>query len=174
MKSAILNGVLLSILITFAFFPTSILSDQPKEKMDIFAGYFAREGNNESPSVATQHNIYIKLFENQWIVMLYVPLEIAENLKPTSIDKALEEAKKKTNTSAYIRDTFGILEERAIATIEKYGYIEDTIVFECNSLAPCTIKLKDGYLEFIKPGIINEHIIKYNHVIDHLLHESSE
>lgn len=161
MKRTILKVIMPSLLIVLMSFPTAVLSD---DKMDIFAGYFSREGNNNSPSEATKHNIYIKFFENQWIVMLYIPLPGASNVDSAAIDKAMIEAKSQTNTSAYIRDKFGHLEDRAIATIEKYGHIEDTIVFECNSLSPCSITLKDGYLEMMKPGIINEHIIKYNYV----------
>ena len=98
--------------------------------------------------------------------MLYVPLPYATSVEPAAINKALEQAKKQTTGSAYIRDKFGQFDELATAQIEKYGYQEDRLIFECGSLAPCTIKLGDGYLELIKPGIINEHIIRYNHVID--------
>ena len=151
-------------LVTMAVFPGRILSEQQTSKMDFFAGHFAREGNNDSPSRTINNNIYIKFFENQWITTLYVPQPYAATVEPATITQALEQAKKQTTSSAYIRGKFGVLEERAIVRVEKFGYIEDRIIFECGSLAPCTIKLADGYLELIKPGVINEHIIKYNHV----------
>ncbi len=65
-----------------------------------------------------------------------------------------------------MRGTFGQLTEKATAQVEKYGYVEDKIIYECGSLAPCSIKLYDDYLELIKPGVINEHIIKFNHVVE--------
>jgi hypothetical protein len=65
-----------------------------------------------------------------------------------------------------VRGTYGQLTEPATAEVEKYGYMEDRIIYECGSLAPCTIKLYDGYLELIKPGVINEHIIKFNHIVN--------
>ncbi len=136
------------------------------EKMDIFAGHFSREGNDQSPAKNTEHNIYIKFFEDQWVATLYIPFQYSRSLDSTTIDKALTEARKQTDSPAYIRDTFGHLQERAIATIEKFGYAEDRILFECNSVSPCSVELKDGFLELIKPGMINEHIIKYNHVTD--------
>lgn len=151
-------------LAAIAVFPGVILSEQQTNKMDIYEGHFAREGNNESPSRTINNNIYIKFFENQWIATLYVPQPYAATVEPATITQALEQAKKQTTSSAYIRGKFGQLKERAIVRVEKFGYIEDRIIFECGSLAPCTIKLADGYLDLIKPGVINEHIIKYNHV----------
>ncbi len=165
MKAIFKNSALLFTLSIFIALPNTAISEQPSDKMDVYSGHFSREGNYGSPAKTTNSNIFIKLFENQWIVMLYVPLSSSDPLDPAMITKALEDAKKQaSSTSAYIRDTFGQLEEKAIATVEKFGFIADEIVFECNSLAPCTIKLKDNYLELVKPGIINEHIIKYNHV----------
>ncbi len=69
-----------------------------------------------------------------------------------------------TTVAAYLKGTFGQLSELATVNIERYGYLEDRIVFECGSLAPCTIKLAEGYLDLIKPGIINEHIIRFNYI----------
>ena len=87
-------------------------------------------------------------------------------MNSSAINKVFEEGKKQTSSSAYLRGTFGHLSEPATLHIEKFGYLEDRLVFECGSLAPCTIRLSDDYLELIKPGVINEHIIKYNHVVD--------
>ena len=134
--------------------------------MDMYAGHFSREGNNQSPAVTINSNIYIKLYENQWIGLLYVPYPYAKTVSPQAISKVFENAKKKTAGSAYLRGTFGQLTENATIQIEKFGYLEDRLVFECGSLSPCTIKLYDDFLELIKPGVINEHIIKYNHIVE--------
>jgi hypothetical protein len=134
--------------------------------MDMYAGHFSREGNNQSPSETTNNNIYIKIYENQWVGLLYVPYPYARTVSAPAITKVFENAKKKTAGSAYLRGTFGQLAENATIQIEKFGYLEDRLVFECGSLSPCTIKLHEDFLELIKPGIINEHIIKYNHVLE--------
>ncbi len=132
--------------------------------MDIASGYFSRDGNNLSPSKASNHNIYIKIYENQWVGMLYVPYPYASSVKAGTIAEVFDIAKAKTSSSAYLRGKFDRLDELATIQIEKFGYLEDQLVFECGSLAPCTIKLYDDYLELVKPGMINEHIIRYNHV----------
>ncbi len=98
--------------------------------------------------------------------MLYVPYPYASTVSPSTITQVFENAKKQTSGSAYLRGTFGQLAENATIQIEKFGYLEDQLVFECGSLSPCTIKLHDDYLELVKPGIINEHIIKYNHIVE--------
>ena len=164
MNKVIFKSFLLSILTAIAVVPETIQAEQQTGEMDIHAGHFSREGNNASPSRTTHSNIYIKLFKDQWIVTLHVPYPSATSVTPDAIDGAFDQIRKQTTTRAYVRGTFGHLPEKATAQVEKYGYIEDKIIYECGSLAPCSIKLYDDYLELIKPGVINEHIIKYDHV----------
>jgi len=164
MKNNFIRQSLIAALAVFAVIPGLALSAQT-EKADITAGHFAREGNNASPTKTTNNNIYIKFFDNQWIAMMHIPQPYASTVDAESITKAFEQARKQTTSSAYLRGTFGHLQEAATVQIEKYGYIQDRIMFECGSLTPCTIVLADGYLELIKPGVINEHIIKYNHIV---------
>lgn len=166
MKKVMFKSALLSILTAIAVFPGALLAEQQANKMDIHAGHFSREGNNASPSRTTKNNIYIKLYKDQWIVTLHIPYPSATTVEPATVDKVFEQIKKQATTRAYIRGTFGQLAEAATAQVEKYGYIEDKIIYECGSLAPCSIKPGDGYLNLMKPGIINEHIIKFNHVVD--------
>jgi len=165
MKKLALDSILLSILTVIAVFPVTVPAEQQSDKMDIHAGHFSREGNNASPSRTTHSNIYIKLFKDQWIVTLHVPYPSATSVTADAIDRVFEQIKKQTTTRAYVRGTFGELPEKATAQVEKYGYIEDKIIYECGSLAPCSIMLYDDYLELIKPGVINEHIIKFNHIV---------
>ncbi len=128
------------------------------------SGYYSREGNNGSPAKAAGNNIYIRFFADRWLGMLFLPYPYAESVEETTISRVFDAARAKTSGSAYLRGTFGELEEKATLHLERYGYLEDRIIFECGSLAPCTIRLGDGYLELIKPGVINEHIIRYLHV----------
>ena len=132
---------------------------------EILDGHYAREGNGESPAKAAGNNIYLKFFPDRWVGMLYVPFAEAANIDAGSVTRALDNARRQTGTASYLRGKFGELPALATAQIERYGYIEETIVFECGALAPCTIRLGDGYLELIRPGVITEHIVRYNHVL---------
>jgi len=167
MKNILLTLILAHALTMSVALPGIAHAQQSAEKTNMFSGHYSREGNNGSPANAINSNIYMKLFADQRVAMLYVPLPYATKVESAAITKALEQAVKMTTGSAYIRDKFGQLTELATVQIEKYGYMEDRLIFECGSLAPCTIKLGDGFLELIKPGVINEHIIRYDHVIDH-------
>jgi hypothetical protein len=134
----------------------------------IFDGYYAREGNNGTPSRTLHHNVYMKLYADegqQWVALLHIPLPYASSVNEAVIPGIFKNIRKQINSSAFVRDTFGYLEEKATVQFERFGYMQDKIIFECGSLAPCTIKPADGYLELIKPGMINEHIIKYNHIV---------
>jgi len=142
---------------------------QPSDyKEDIFSGYYARVGNNGSPSRTLHHNVYIKLYSNngkQWVALLHIPLPYASTIDEAIIPKIFKEIHKQLHSSVFVRDTFGYLDEKATVQFERFGYMKDKIIFECGSLSPCTIKPADGYLELIKPGMITEHIIKYDHII---------
>ena len=158
-------SILFSMLITLPGISHAL---QATDNKSIFEGYYSREGNGGSPSRTHHHNIYMKLYTNngkQWVALLHIPQPYANTVDPAVIPKIFEKIGKQLSVSSYVRDTFGHLEEKATVQFEHFGYMQDKIIFECGSLAPCTIKPADGYLELIKPGMINEHIIKYDHIV---------
>jgi hypothetical protein len=156
---------LLCLLLTGLVFPTTVLPAQQSVLKEDLSGHYARDGNNGSPSETAGNNIYIKFFEDRWLGMMFIPYPYAIEVEAPVVTEVFNAAKQTTKSSAYVRGKFDQLDENATVHIERYGYLEDRIVFECGSLAPCTIRLGDGYLELIKPGVINEHIIKYTHVV---------
>lgn len=159
-----LTSALLGLLLLCpAFIPLAFSAEQGAYNENL-SGYYAREGNDDSPAQAAGNNIYIRFFADRWLGMLFLPYPYAESVDEAAISRVFDAARAKTSSSAYLRGTFGELDEKATLHIERYGYLEDRIIFECGSLAPCTIRLGDGYLELIKPGVINEHIIRYLYV----------
>ncbi len=122
------------------------------------------DGNSGDPTKKNKHNIYIKFFKGQWIATMFIPLPYAKTVSPDTIDKAFENAKQRTKSAAYLRGDFDHLQEKATVHVETIGYLEEKLTYECGSLAPCDIRFKEGYLELIKPGMLNEHIIKFDHV----------
>ncbi len=131
------------------------------EKID---GFYAREGNNDTPAKTAGNNIYLKFFPDRWVVLLFVPYPYATEVDSQSIASAFDKAKKMTSTASFLRGKFGVLAEKATAQIERYGYLEEKIMFECGAMSACSIKIGDDYLELIKPGVINEHIVRYDYV----------
>jgi hypothetical protein len=128
------------------------------------SGYYAREGNGGSPAEAAGNNIYIRFFPEQWVAMLFLPYPYAKQVDSATIVAVFDAARARTDSSSYLRGSFDLLEQKATLSIERYGYLEDRVLFECGSLAPCTIRMGEGYLDLIKPGMINEHIIRYLHI----------
>ncbi len=131
------------------------------ERLD---GFYAREGNDGSPAAAAGNNIYLKFFDDRWIGMLFVPYPYAVGMDAARIERALTAARARTDSAAYLRDRFGEFDELATAQIERYGYLDDRIAFECGAMSACTLRFGDGYIELIKPGVINEHIVRYHHI----------
>ncbi len=128
------------------------------------AGFYARDGNDGSPAETAGNNIYVKFFPDRWLGMLFIPYPYATGVDAATVDKVFTAARAKTTSAAYLRNRFGLLDEAATAQIERYGYLGDRIAFDCGALSACTIRIGDGYLELIKPGVINEHIVRYRHV----------
>ncbi len=156
--------ILLGLLLACSSYPAVVFSAQQPSLNEDLSGHYSRDGNNGSPSKTSGNNIYIKFFEDRWVGVLFIPYPYATGVEAAVVTQVFEAARKQTTTSALMKGKFGLLSEAATIQIERYGYLGDRIVFECGSLAPCTIRLDDGFLELIKPGVINEHIIKYNHV----------
>ncbi len=167
MRSPLPKLFIALLLSALSIIPGTSVALQKTDKADIFEGYYARAGNDGSPSRINHHDVYMKLFTEggQWIALLHIPLPYASSVDPSVIPKIFEKIRKQLNASSFIRDDFGYLKEKATVQFERFGYMQDEIIFECGSLAPCSIRPGDGYLELIKPGMINEHIIKYNHVV---------
>jgi len=151
-------------MLLLAALPGSVFSSETQPTGESLSGYYAREGNDGSPAQAAGNNIYIRFFPEQWVAMLFLPYPYAEQVDSATITAVFDAARAQTDSSAYLRGSFDLLEQNATLHIERYGYLEDRVLFECGSLAPCTIRLGEGYLELIKPGVINEHIIRYRHI----------
>ena len=159
-----LKPTLLALILLLAGLPGSVFASNSTSLNESLSGYYAREGNDGSPAQAAGNNIYLRFFPERWLAILFLPYPAAQQVDSSTITRVFAAARAQTTSSAYLRGTFDLLEQKATLQIERYGYLEDRIVFECGSLAPCTIKLGDGYLELIKPGVINEHIIRYRHI----------
>lgn len=131
---------------------------------EILAGFYARDGNDGSPAATAGNNIYVKFFPDRWLGMLFIPYPYATGVDPATVDAVFAAARARTTSAAYLKNRFDLLEWPATVQIERYGYLGDRIAFECGALSACTIRLGDGYLELVKPGVINEHIVRYRHV----------
>lgn len=154
----------LFLLLACSLLPAANLHAQQGDSGESLLGFYAREGNNDSPAKAAKNNIYIKFFDDRWVGMLFIPYPYAVEVENEAINKVFEAMRKQATRAAILRGKYGLLEEAATAQIERYGYLQDRIIFECGALSPCTIKLGDDSLDLIKPGIINEHITRYDHV----------
>ena len=157
--------ILLGVLLACTGFSATVSSAEQSGSNESLSGHYSRDGNNGSPSKTSGNNIYIKFFEDRWVGVLFIPYPYAIGVEAPVVTQVFEAARNQTTTSALMKGKFGLLSEAATIQMERYGYLGDRIVFECGSLAPCTIRMGDEFLELIKPGVINEHIVKYNHVV---------
>ena len=155
------RGPLLLCLLLCVLAPGSALTADLHESL---SGFYAREGNDGSPAQAAGNNTYIRFYPDRWLAMMFLPWPYAGQVDAQTIVEVFDRARAQVDSSAYLRGSFGRLQQKATLHIERYGYLEDRILFECGSLAPCSIRLGEDYLDLIKPGVINEHIIRYRHV----------
>jgi hypothetical protein len=131
---------------------------------EILDGHYAPDIVGANPAEAGGNEIFVKFFPDRWLGLMFVPYPYAERVDADLVTKAFERARGQTGSAAYLKDSFGLLEEKATVQIERYGYYQDRIAFECNALAPCTIRIGNGFLEFSRPGVVAEHVVLYRHV----------
>ncbi|GEM_PF-2629286 len=135
------------------------------EEIDIYSGYYSRDGNDDRPAKISGNSIYLKFYPDQWVIMLYVPYPYSQTLKERILHDVFREVKKQAKSKAYIRGSFGFLEKKATAHVETYEMKEPgKAVFECDGTAPCRVTFGDGYMEMRKAGMLNDHIIKFNRI----------
>ena len=164
MKNILLKPFYTCSLILLITFPHIAISQQNTQPVDFLSGYFSRESNNSDAAKNTNTNIYIKLYPEQWIAILYIPYPYASSVDTDTINSVFEKVERKSENGSFTRSKFDLLKEAATVHVEKYEIIKEQIQFKCGSINPCAIRFSDNYLELIKSGIINEHIVKFDHI----------
>ena len=156
---------LLAILVSILFSGFACAA-QEQEDIVVYSGYFSRQENDGKMAEMSGKSHYIKFYPGDRVVRLYIPYPYSKQLSTKIISKVFKEANSKTSGSAYIRDTFGLLEKPIVAHLDDFRRVDGQIQFDCGSSNPCTIEFLDGFIQVIKKGIVKDHIIKYNYVKD--------
>ena len=139
----------------------SYAAETNADKEKIYLGFYSREGNDAKMAQATGNNTYIKFFPDNRIVRLYIPYPYSKTVKPEAINKAFNSALKKSDSSAYIRDKFGVMEQVVVAHLDIFRWIEGQVMFDCSKPNPCKVIFEKDSMTVIKPGIVVEHKIQY-------------
>ena len=168
MKNVLPNYLYTTIFVLFTALSGNAFSQQETQTMDVLSGHFSREGNNGSPAEKTRNNFYIKMYPDQWIALLYVPYPYGKSVSSSTIDKVFAKVERVSESGSYSRSKYDLLDEAATAHVEKYELVEGQIQFQCGQINPCAIRRYDEekFIELVKSGIINEHIIKFDHITE--------
>jgi hypothetical protein len=134
--------------------------------IDIFAGYYSREQNDGELAKASGKSQFIRFYENDRIVILFIPYLYATSVEPATIRQVFERAVRKTPGDAYISDTFGLLDERATVHLDRIRLIDGGYFFDCGAAVPCRIEFTDDGMNVIRRGIVNDTTTEYDLVPD--------
>jgi len=170
MKHSFSNMPVLSIMVFVAlgfFSPTvGAIEITPSDAKPVYSGYYSREGNNAKMAQTSGNNQYVRLYPKERIIRLYIPYPYSKTVTPNAINKAFDEAKKRTSGSAYIKDKFGIMNEKVVAHLDFYRWVDEQVMFDCGKPKPCKVQFGNNSMTVIKPGIVLEHKIQYELVPD--------
>ena len=72
-RSSSVKKALLGLLLACAVFPAMALCAPQTGSKENLSGFYAREGNNDSPAKTAGNNIYLKFFEDRWVGMMFIP-----------------------------------------------------------------------------------------------------
>ena len=165
MKDQLIKSLYASIFALLTLVSGNAFSEEISTTLDIYAGHFSRESNNQHAAENTNNNIYIKMYPDEWIALLYIPYPYAPKVTADMVDEVFKNVTHRSETGSFTRDTFGVLEESATIHIEKYEMIKGQLQFQCGSINPCAVRFYDDFIELVKSGIINEHLIKFDHIV---------
>jgi len=155
--------LMLCVLLLSALLPGSLYAATGAQG-EILEGHYAPDIVGARPTQTGGNEIFLKFFPERWLGIMFVPYPYADRVDPALVTQVFERARRQTDSAAYLKGSFGLLEEKATVQIERYGYYQDRIAFECGALSPCTIRIGNGFLEFAKPGVVGEHVVLYRHV----------
>lgn len=134
--------------------------------VDIYYGYYSREQNDGELAQASRKSHYIKFYPEHRIVRLFIPYPYSRTVTPETIRKVFDMAISRSVGSAYIADTFGLLDERAVVHLDSVRYIEGKYYFDCGVSVPCKIEFSDELMTIIQKGLVKDHITAYDRVVD--------
>jgi len=160
------SGLFLMLIVSLAVLPLprTALSQEASAGPDIYSGYYAREDNDGELARQSGHSHYLKFFPGNRIARLYIPYPYSTTIAPATIDAVFDEAVKQTSGSAYIRDTFGLLDRPVMAQLDFLKEINGELLFDCGSSNPCRMEFTEEGLRVIKKGIVTDHATVYYRV----------
>lgn len=142
------------------------LADPAGSDFDIYSGYYSREQNNGEMARASRNSHYIRFYPENRIVRLIIPFPYSTTISPDAIRTAFKSAVSRTSGSAYISDTFGVLEERVVAQLDTIRIIQKEYYFDCGVSTPCRIEFNDNGMKIIQKGMVKDHVTAYDLVPD--------
>lgn len=136
------------------------------DKKHLYSGYYSREGNDGKMAQTSGNNQYLRFYPEKRIVRLYIPYPYSKTVKPELINRAFNAVLKETSGSAYIKGKFGVMDEKIVAHLDFFHWVEGQVMYDCGKPKPCKVTFADNSLTVIKPGIVLEHKIRYDAVRD--------
>jgi len=143
---------------------SDISSAQEDVDVVIYSGYFSREQNDGDMAEMSGKSHYVKFYRDNRFIRLYIPYPYSKTVTPEAIREVFQVVNKQSAGSAYIKDTFGVLDEKIIAHIDVFRRIDGEIMFDCGFSAPCKIVFDKDVFKVLKKGIVKDHVTQYNYV----------
>ncbi len=145
-------------------FPGVAFSQQEEADIIVYSGYFSRQGNNGKMAEISGYSHYVKFYPNNRIIRLFIPYPYSKGITPDVIREVFSTVNRETTGSAYIRDTFGLLDKPVVAHLDVVRRVDGQIMFDCGDATPCTIEFPDDSMQVIKRGVVKDHVMDYVHI----------
>ncbi len=145
-------------------FPGLVFSQQEQADVVVYSGYFSRQGNNGKMAKISGYSHYVKFYPGNRIIRLFIAYPYSKQVTSDVIKKVFKVVNRETTGSAYIRDTFGLLEKPVVAHLDVIRRVEGQIMFDCGDSTPCTIEFPNDAMQVVKRGVVKDHVIKYEHI----------
>lgn len=133
---------------------------------DIYSGFYSREENYGKVARESGNSHYVKFYPENRIIRLYIPFPYSKNLQAEAINAAFDAVVKTTSGSAYIRDKFGVMEQQIVAHTDTFRWIDGQAMYDCGKARPCKIEFVPDSMTVIEPGVVMEHRVSYERVLN--------
>ncbi|MFC1664209.1 hypothetical protein ACFL17_01090 [Pseudomonadota bacterium] len=156
----------LCVLLFFAGASSLIHAESTSPNQEIYSGYYSREQNDGDMARSSRKSHYIRFYPGNRVVRLIIPFPYSTTLNADTLRKIFKVVIGKTSGSAYLSDTFGLLDQKIVAHLDSVRLIDGTYYYDCGMAVPCRIEFAVKGMNIIQKGLIKDQVTAYDLVPD--------
>ncbi len=135
-------------------------------EIDIYNGFYSRPVEVDRSAHMASNKLYIKFYPDDRVILLNIPYPYSNSVADEIVHRVFITIRNQIHSNAFIKGTFDLLEEAAIASVDTYTMENERALFSCGNSITCTAEFNEHKLRITSPGIVGERITIYQQTVE--------